>query len=100
MQREMTRSVVDGRENQSARETNPAVLAVDGAEPGQGLDAAWNGVGEAHFLQQREHRFVDAFKIVLAERFVPAAFQSSAHGADIICKRLSAHGPPCFPAAG
>jgi hypothetical protein len=73
---------------------------VDCADARQCLDAGWNGVGEAHRFQEREHRFVDALEVVLAERLVSAAFQSGANGADIIGKRRSAHRTPGFPAAG
>jgi hypothetical protein len=43
---------------------------------------------------------MDALEIVLAERLVPAAFQSGAHGTNIVGKRSGAHRTPGFPAAG
>ena len=76
--------------DQRAREADAAVVAIGGAGPRQRLDAAGDGVGEADRFEQRQHRLVDALQIVLAQRLVPAAFQSGADRPDIVGQRRRA----------
>ena len=100
VQREMPRRVLDRGQHQPARKADAAVVAVVRADARQRFDAARNRIGEADRLQKRQHRFVDALEVVLAQRLVPAAFEAGTHRPDVVGQRRRPHGPPRFAPAG
>jgi hypothetical protein len=99
VKREMARSVPDRGKDEVARKAQAAVRAKFRAGAGAGLDTAWNGVGEADRLEDRQDGFMDTLDIVLAERPVFAALQTWADGADVVGKRGRSQRPARFAAA-
>ena len=91
-QREVARGPFDRVEHEVAWKTDAAVRPKRRADPCQRLDAGGNGVGETDRLQQRQHRLVDAFEVVPAQRSVAPAFEPGAHWPYVIGQRRSPHG--------
>ena len=89
--REVPGGIADRRQHEVARKADSAIGVVARTGARQCFDAARDRVGEAHRLKHREHQFVDAFQIALAQCLVPAAGQSCAYRADILGERRSPH---------
>ena len=91
--REMAGSPGDCVEHEPARQADASILAMNGAGPGQGLDAGRNGIGEADRFEKRQRRLVDALEIVVRQRPVAASLCPVADRAVRVFGQVrSAHG--------
>ena len=100
MEGEVARRPFDRIEDQGARETDAAIVAVGGAGLGQRIDAGRDGIGEADRLQQCQHRLVDALAIIALERTVAAALETGAHRSDVVGQGRCPHGAARFASTG